>query len=64
LQDAGINSWSTTGPQGGNFADMERSSTVPGTVYATLGHSFFRSLDGGRNWSAAYPLPLRPRTSR
>ena len=59
LADAGINSWSTTGPQGGNFADMERSSTVPGTVYATLGHSFYRSLDGGRTWSAAYPLPAQ-----
>ena len=57
LAVAGINSWSTTGPQGGNFADMERSSTVPGTVYATLGHSFYRSLDGGRTWSAAYSLP-------
>jgi photosystem II stability/assembly factor-like uncharacterized protein len=57
LADAGIDSWSVTGPQGGNFADMERSSTVPGTVYATLGHSFFRSLDGGRTWSGAYPLP-------
>ena len=57
LADAGINSWSTTGPQGGNLADMERSSTVPGTVYATLGHSFYRSLDGGRTWSGAYTLP-------
>ena len=56
LAQAGINSWSTTGPQGGSFADLERSSTVPGTVYATLGHSFYRSLDGGRTWSAAYPL--------
>ena len=57
LADAGINSWTTTGPQGGNFADMERSTTVPGTVYATLGHSFYRSLDGGRTWSGANTLP-------
>ncbi|HET9473075.1 MAG TPA: hypothetical protein VFO82_04230, partial [Steroidobacteraceae bacterium] len=59
LADAGINSWTTTGPQGGNFADLERSSTVPGTVYATLGHGFYRSLDGGRTWSTAYPLPAQ-----
>src|SRR4051812_5851916 len=57
LAFAGVNSWSTTGPPGGNFADLERSTTVPGTFYATLGHSFYRSLDSGRTWSGAYSLP-------
>jgi hypothetical protein len=59
LAFAGINTWTTTGPQGGNFADLERSSTVPGTVYATLGRSFYRSLDGGRNWGPAYRMPAQ-----
>jgi hypothetical protein len=54
---AGVNSWTTQGPQGGNLADLERSSTSPNTVYATLSRSFYRSTDAGRTWSSAYRLP-------
>lgn len=56
---AGINSWTVSGPQGGNFFDLERSTTAPNTVYATYGHSFFRSTNGGRTWNAGFNFELQ-----
>src|SRR6185369_11324287 len=54
LASAGINTWTTRGPQGGNFGDLKRSPTAPNTVYAGLGHSFFSSTNGGRTWNGGY----------
>lgn len=54
LASAGINTWTVSGPQGGNFGDLERSPSSPNTFYAGLGHSFFRSTNGGRTWNAGF----------
>jgi hypothetical protein len=54
LASAGINTWTTRGPQGGNFGALKRSPSAPNTVYTGLGHSFFRSTNGGRTWNAGY----------
>ena len=51
---AGVNGWTVTGPQGGNFGEFERAPTAPNTLYAGLGHSFFRSTNSGRTWNSGY----------
>jgi uncharacterized repeat protein (TIGR01451 family) len=50
---AGINSWTIKGPPGGTFRDIAAHTSDPNILYAAYTRSFFRSTDGGNNWSAA-----------
>lgn len=46
----GINTWTTKGPPGGFYRDIEVSSTDSNVFYAAYGRAFFRSTDGGATW--------------
>jgi uncharacterized repeat protein (TIGR01451 family) len=50
--EAGTNQWTTSGPPGGTYRDIEISSTNPDVYYAAYTHSFFRSTDGASTWQA------------
>jgi uncharacterized repeat protein (TIGR01451 family) len=49
---AGANVWTTSGPPGGAFHDLEASTTDKNVYYAAYTHSLFRSTDGAVNWEA------------
>jgi uncharacterized repeat protein (TIGR01451 family) len=52
VAQAGINQWTTRGPPGGVFMDLEASPTNGNVFYAAYGQSFFRAADGnGRTWT-------------
>ena len=50
---AGINVWTTNGPEGGLIVAVAIDPTTPSTVYAgTYGGGVFKSTNGGGSWSA------------
>src|SRR5262245_52550667 len=54
---AGTNTWTTKGPPGGDFHDVEASVSAPSRVYAAYARSVFRSNDSGATWQLASDLP-------
>lgn len=48
---AGMNAWTSTGPDGGYAQGVEWHPARSGVVFAAAGR-VYRSLDGGMNWSA------------
>src|SRR5262249_14547193 len=55
---AGVNVWTSHGPDGGGVRALVIDPQDPGTVYAlTPGSAIFRSTDGGTSWSGLNPVP-------
>jgi photosystem II stability/assembly factor-like uncharacterized protein len=48
---AGVNQWSSTGPEGGLIDDVAVDPSAPDTVYASATGALFKSTDAGRSWS-------------
>lgn len=49
---AGINVWTSNGPDGPNVGALAIDPTVPATLYAGTTHAVFKSTDAGGTWSA------------
>ena len=47
---AGVNEWTSVGPDGGWVFDAAFDPTNSSTLYATAPSGFYRSVDGGRTW--------------
>ena len=52
LAHAGINEWTTIGPEGGNVFALAIDSQNPDTIYSGTDEGVFKSIDGGINWSS------------
>src|SRR5207245_2080938 len=50
---AGINVWTSHGPEGGFIPALTVDPQNPSTVYAGTDGGVFKSTNGGANWSAA-----------
>lgn len=50
--DAGVNTWTSTGPQGGATINVDYHPTRPGVAYAAVADTFYRSANGGLTWIA------------
>ena len=50
---AGINVWTSNGPEGGNVSALAIDPLTPGTLYAGTNSGVFKSTDAGSSWSAA-----------
>jgi len=50
---AGVNSWSSNGPYGGQVTVLAVDPKTPATMYAAGFSGVFKSTDGGANWSWA-----------
>ena len=70
LACAGINIWTSNGPEGGIYA-LAIDPATPTTLYAGTGGGVFKSTNGGGNWSAVntgltntnvYALAIDPAT--
>jgi len=49
---AGINAWTSLGPEGGWIYTLAIDPTAPHTLYAGTYGGAFKSTNGGMNWSA------------
>ncbi len=45
--------WISLGPEGGGIAAFAMDPVTPTTVYAGTGGGLFKSVDGGRSWTAS-----------
>ena len=53
LAEAGVNVWTSNGPEGGSISALAIDPTTPTTLYAgTQGGGVFKSTNGGASWSA------------
>ena len=53
VASAGVNAWTTNGPDGGPIAALAIDPSNPATLYAgTEGGGVFKSTNGGGSWSA------------
>src|SRR5438105_3950912 len=53
LAHAGINQWTSNGPEGGRVFALVIDPVNPTTLYAgTCGNGLFKSTNGGANWTA------------
>ena len=53
VASAGVNTWTTNGPNGGPIAALAIDRSAPATLYAgTSGAGVFKSSDGGGSWTA------------
>jgi photosystem II stability/assembly factor-like uncharacterized protein len=51
---AGVNVWTTNGPEGGDVRALAIDPANPATVYVgTFGNGIFKSSNGGGSWTAA-----------
>jgi photosystem II stability/assembly factor-like uncharacterized protein len=48
---AGINQWTSVGPEGGDIIDVEITNTTPAVAYALTPAAVYRSNDMGQTWS-------------
>ncbi|MFQ5962208.1 MAG: hypothetical protein ACE5MG_12510 [Candidatus Methylomirabilales bacterium] len=54
VAEAGVNVWTSTGPEGGVIQVLALDPGTPTTLYAgTQGGAVFKSTDGGASWSAS-----------
>src|SRR6266404_2340121 len=49
---AGINVWTSLGPEGGYVGALAINPQNPSTVYAGTSGGIFKSIDAGKSWSA------------
>ena len=54
---AGVNAWTSLGPDGGGALILVVDPQSPDIVYASTGTGLFKSTDGAGSWSAMSPLP-------
>jgi hypothetical protein len=47
---AGVNVWTTNGPEGGNVWALAIDPSKPATLYAGTNGGVFKSADSGRTW--------------
>lgn len=53
VASAGVNRWTSNGPEGGSILAFVIDPATPTTLYiGTLGSGVLKSLDGGASWSA------------
>ena len=52
VAEAGVDVWTTNGPEGGSIFALAIDPTTPATLYAGTTGGLFKSLDAGANWSA------------
>jgi hypothetical protein len=50
---AGLNVWTSNGPEGGAVQAIAIDPATPTTLYAGTAGGVFKSMNGGGNWSAA-----------
>src|SRR2546427_5845569 len=51
--EAGVNVWTTNGPEGGSISALAVDPQTPTTLYAgTTSAGVFKSIDGGTHWRA------------
>ena len=50
---AGVNVWTSTGPEGGIVDAVAIDPLTPSTLYAAAGFGVFKSTDGGGGWALA-----------
>ena len=48
---AGVNQWTTNGPEGGAISQLLVDASNPATLYAGTGAGVFKSQDGGASWN-------------
>jgi hypothetical protein len=56
---AGVNLWTSRGPQGQNTTALSIDPSNPATLYAGTGSGVFKSLNGGESWLSVGPSVLR-----
>ncbi len=50
---AGANTWTSSGPVGGDITSLALNPATPSTLYAgAYGGGVFKSTDGGASWQA------------
>src|SRR6185436_4802672 len=54
---AGINEWTSLGPDGGGARAVAVDPQNPNTVYAVTFAGIFKTTDGGARWRATSPIP-------
>ena len=53
VASAGVNTWTTNGPEGGQIRALAIDPATPATLYAgTFGGGVFKSTNGGGSWTA------------
>src|SRR5262245_8377705 len=59
---AGVNKWTTNGPEGESVYSLAIDPSVPTTLYSgTALHGVFKSVDGGQSWTPVNAgLPINP----
>ena len=72
ISKAGLNEWTSHGPEGGYVRSLAINPNTPSTIYAgTWGGGVFKSTNGGGNWTAmntgltstyVYALAIDPNT--
>lgn len=71
--DAGINVWTSNGPDGGRINAVAMVRSNPNTVFAGTNAGVFKSVDGGATWTATntgltnhtvYSLEINNETAR
>jgi photosystem II stability/assembly factor-like uncharacterized protein len=71
--EAGVDVWTSIGPEGGQIYALAIDPVTPGTLYAAADGGVFKSTDGGKHWRAAnagltdyfvYALAVDPVTPR
>jgi hypothetical protein len=50
---AGVNVWTSHGPEGGEIGALAIDPATPTTLYAGTSRGVFKSTNGGGNWSEA-----------
>src|SRR5437879_6238708 len=53
--EAGVNTWTSSGPYGGSVPDLVIDPQNPSTLYAGTDVGVFKTTDGGDNWTAINP---------
>src|SRR5260221_6860440 len=53
--EAGENSWTAIGPEGGIVSSIAIDPGTAGTIYACSNHNLLRTTDAGGSWSAVGP---------
>ena len=52
---AGVNVWTSLGPEGGSIQALAIDPQESRTVYAVTGGGIYKSTDGAANWRRVYP---------
>src|SRR5688572_3162572 len=58
VAQAGSNTWTAIGPDGGRIHDLGFHPTDPAMMYAATAGGFYRSSNAGGSWERIVPNPL------